>query len=55
MTPLDQETVDAVVDQFYRDFQELVTRTMKKVRADLRKELGDRMHEKSSMYGVEWP
>ena len=55
MTPLDQERVDSVTEQFYRDFCDLVISTMKKVRPDLRKELGPRLHEKSSVYGVEWP
>lgn len=55
MTQPDQELVDSVVEQFYRDFQEMVTLAMKKVRPDLRKDLGPRLHEKSSVYGVEWP
>lgn len=55
MTPLDQELVDSVTEQFFKDYRDLVVMAMKKVRPDLRKELGPRLHEKSSVYGVEWP
>lgn len=55
MSPLDEEFVDSVVSQFYKDYCELVRKTMNRVRPDLRKELGPLLHDKSSVYGVEWP